>query len=247
MNAPKATSTSKTFSIRTLTWERRKKLKQNTDVVITLGPMPRDGDSVMSDLKAIPWKILSFPANSDTCRMVTIHPKIAVSTVKEKENFVLTPQISEILMEGTETILKFMQKGGLQWTSVLPPKIIHGSNASLTVERTEPTQTRLISDDLVIKNEYEDTRLALCLVDHDDTRLPIVDLGTLPKDQTFTINGPLCVQAYAMAEQTVGKPMESSNCAVALFPWPIAVADLPETAFILYTQQNGLTRLEEPF
>jgi hypothetical protein len=65
MNAPKATSTSKTFSIRTLTWERRKKLKQNTDVVITLGPMPRDGDSVMSDLKAIPWKILSFQANSE--------------------------------------------------------------------------------------------------------------------------------------------------------------------------------------
>jgi hypothetical protein len=66
------------------------------------------------------------------------------------------------------------------------------------------------------------------------------------------INGPLCVQAYAMAEQTgafvrfsigdclilisslflVGKPMESSNCAVALFPWPIAVADLPEVRVI---------------
>jgi hypothetical protein len=48
------------------------------------------------------------------------------------------------------------------------------------IPQAEPTQTQLISDDLVIKNEYEDTRLALCLVDHDDTRLPIVDLGTLP-------------------------------------------------------------------
>lgn len=138
----------------------------------------------------------------------------------------------------------------MQWTSTPPygEKTIHGSNASLAVEwQAEPTQTRHISDDLVIKNEYEETRLALCLVDHDDSCLPIVDLGILPKDQTFTINGQLCVQAYAMTEQMVGKPMESNNCAVALFPKPIAVADLPETAFILYTQQNGLTMLEEPF
>ncbi|KAG1817086.1 uncharacterized protein BJ212DRAFT_150373 [Suillus subaureus] len=178
MTAPKATS--KTFSIRTLTWERHKKLKQNTDVVITLGPIPIDGDSVMGQLNAIPWKILSFPANSDTCRVVTIHPKIAVSTVKEKENFVLTPQISEILTEGTETILKFNQEGRLQWISApqsYGKNIIHGG---LTVERAEPTQARFISDDWVIKNEYEETRLALCLVDHDDTRLPIVDLGRLP-------------------------------------------------------------------
>ncbi|KAG2346798.1 hypothetical protein BDR05DRAFT_997194 [Suillus weaverae] len=176
-------------------------------VIITLCPFnASDGDSVMSELRAIPWK------------------------------------------KGTETILEFKQKGGLQWTSTPPygEKTIHGSNASLAVEWAEPTQTRYISDDLVIKNEYEETRLALCLVDHDDSRLPIVDLGILPKDQTFTINGQLCVQAYAMTEQT-GKPMESNSCAVALFPKPIAVADLPETAFILYTQRNGLTMLEEPF
>lgn len=58
--------------------------------------------------------------------------------------------------------------------------------------------------------------------------------------------------------------MESNICAVPLFPWPIAVTDLPEvrvidvllsiprschmeTAFIIYTQQNGLTRFEKPF
>jgi hypothetical protein len=51
--------------------------------------------------------------------------------------------------------------------------------------------------------------------------------------------------------------MESNNWVVPLFPQPIAVTDLPEvrvidallstrschtkTAFILYTQQNGLT------
>lgn len=46
--------------------------------------------------------------------------------------------------------------------------------------QSKPTQTRLLSDDLVIKNEYEETKLALCLVDRDDTRLPIVDLGRLP-------------------------------------------------------------------
>lgn len=63
MAAPK--STRKTFNIRTLTSERRKKLKQDTDVVITLGPLSSDGDSVMSEHMAIPWKILTFQANSE--------------------------------------------------------------------------------------------------------------------------------------------------------------------------------------
>jgi hypothetical protein len=85
-------------------------------------------------------------------------------------------------------------------------------------QKSEPTRTQLIPDDLVIKNEYEDTRLALCLVDHDDTRLPIVDLGRLPSVPVPLLSTALttphvgrikhspsmdsCVQAYAMAEQT---------------------------------------------
>lgn len=89
--------------------------------------------------------------------------------------------------------------------------------ASNMLQQAEPTQTRPISDDLVIKNdlEYEETKLALCLVDHEDTRLPIVNWSRLPyatsqcdtscrKDQTFTINGQLYVQAYASSSRTDG-------------------------------------------
>lgn len=151
----------------------------------------------------------------------------------------------------------------------------------------------------MFKNEYEETRLALCLVDHDDTRLPIVDLGrpvlvsllstalTTPhvgrtkhspsKDSYVCKPTPWQnrqVRLYVLFNRgllnlisslfPVGKPMESNICAVPLVPRPIAVTDLPEvrvidallsiprschmkTAFIFYTQQNGLARLEEPF
>ncbi|KAG2346800.1 hypothetical protein BDR05DRAFT_958956, partial [Suillus weaverae] len=36
------------------------------------------------------------------------------------------------------------------------------------------------NDDFIIRNECDDTRLALCLIDQDDECLPILDLGELP-------------------------------------------------------------------
>ncbi|KAG1860267.1 hypothetical protein DFJ58DRAFT_778901 [Suillus subalutaceus] len=227
------------FGVRTLTSGRHTKLGRNTDVVITLVPSPGDGESVMSSggFIPIPWKILNFQANSSTYRSVTIHSEIAVCTVKEKANGVLTPQLSETLTKGGEIVLKIMkpgeqdedEQGELQWI-----------NTDVTgKQQTTPASA---NDNFIIKNEYEDTRLALCLTDEDGERLPIVDLGELPKNQIFTINGPLCVQAYVMAGQTVGKPLKSTNYVPSL--GPMAVGDISEKSFKLYTKPNGTTILE---
>lgn len=279
MYYPQITTVSKTeFSVRTLVSARNTKLARNTDVVITLVPSPGDGESVMSNsFSPIPWKILTFPANSTTYRSVAIHSEIAVCTVKEKENGILIPQLSETLTKGGEIVLKLAQKeGGLHWKLAFHPplyteKNLHDSNTGITAEQvyvstdfgdkhgdrrvtvasdvlqqTTRTQTTpaFDNDNFIIKNEYEDTRLALCLIEEDGERLPIVDLGTLPKNQIFTISGPLYLQAYAMAEQMVGKPLELTDCAPLL--GPMAVVDLPESAFILYTKRNGSTMLHQP-
>lgn len=54
--------------------------------------------------------------------------------------------------------------------------------ASDVLHQTTRTQTTpaFANDNFIIKNEYEDTRLALCLTEEDGQRLLIVDLGTLP-------------------------------------------------------------------
>lgn len=263
MYYPQITTVSKTeFSVRTLVSARNTKLARNTDVVITLVPSPGDGESVMSNsFSPIPWKILTFPANSTTYRSVAIHSEIAVCTVKEKENGILIPQLSETLTKGGEIVLKLAQKeGGLHWnnTGITAEQVYvstdfgdkHGDRrvtvASDVLQQTTRTQTTpaFDNDNFIIKNEYEDTRLALCLIEEDGERLPIVDLGTLPKNQIFTISGPLYLQAYAMAEQMVGKPLELTDCAPLL--GPMAVVDLPESAFILYTKRNGSTMLHQP-
>ncbi|KAG2102496.1 uncharacterized protein F5147DRAFT_707155 [Suillus discolor] len=276
---PQISTVSKTeFSVRTLVSERDTKLARNTDVVITLVPSLGDRKSVMSNsFSPIPWKILTFPAYSTTYRSVTIHSEIAVCTVKEKENGVLIPQLSEILTKGGEIVLKLAQKeGGLYWELAFPPpphieKNVHDSNRSITgepvyvstdfgdkhgdrrvtvasdvLQQTARTQTTpaFAKDNFIIKNEYEDTRLALCLTEEDGQRLLIVDLGTLPKNKRFTISGPLYLQAYSMAEQMVGKPLDLTDCAPLL--GPMAIVDLPESAFILYTKRNGSTMLKQP-
>ncbi|KAG1865700.1 hypothetical protein C8R48DRAFT_705685 [Suillus tomentosus] len=258
---PQITTVSKTeFSVRTLVSERDTKLARNTDVVITLVPSPGDRKSVTSNsFSPIPWKILTFPAYSTTYRSVTIHSEIAVCTVKEKENGVLIPQLSETLTKGGEIVLKLAQKeGGLYWESITAEQVYvstdfgdkHGDRrvtvASDVLQQTARTQTTpaFANDNFIIKNEYEDTRLALCLTEEDGQRLLIVDLGTLPKNKRYTISGPLYLQAYAMAEQMVGKPLELTDCAPLL--GPVAVVDLPESAFVLYTKRNGSTMLRQP-
>ncbi|KAG2127926.1 uncharacterized protein EDB93DRAFT_181449 [Suillus bovinus] len=85
-----------TFSICTLTSACDTKLAQKTDVVVTLVPSPGDEDSVRS--KPISWKVLTFHAESAANHSLTINPEIAVCTVKEEENGILTPQLSKTLM-----------------------------------------------------------------------------------------------------------------------------------------------------
>ncbi|KAG2138739.1 hypothetical protein BD769DRAFT_1432733 [Suillus cothurnatus] len=243
------------FSVRTLTSGRHTKLARNTDVVITVVPSPGDGESVMSSgFIPIPWKILNFHANSNTYRSVTIHSEIAVCTVSEKENGVLTPKLSQTLTKGSEIVLKSTEEegeeeaGGLQWmlASSLSPiyteKNDHSSNTGVTSEQQTQTTPASAYDNFIIKNEFADIRLALCLTDEDGARLPIVDLGELPKDQIFTISGQLCVQAYIIGGQTVGKPLKSMTYVPSL--GPMAVGDISQKAFKLYTKQNGSTILE---
>lgn len=211
--------------IRTLTSDRFKKLARDTNVVITLAPLSGDGESVMSNLTPIPWKNLRFQANSAMIHEVIIPSKFAVCTVKEKKNKVLTPESIGILTHGGEIVFKATpNKDGVHWSNTGPLSA---------------------NDDFIIRNECDDTRLALCLIDQDDECLPILDLGELPKDQTLTINGQLYIQAYAMAEQTVGKPVDLRGYD-PLLQEPMAVVDLSETAFILYTTLGGLTMLEIP-
>ncbi|KAG1743144.1 hypothetical protein EDB19DRAFT_1700403, partial [Suillus lakei] len=254
------------FSVRTLTSRRDTKLTRKTDVVITLVPSPEDGESVMSNgFTPIPWKvrshylawqrqicdtfalfqILSFNANSNTYHLVTIPSEIAVCIVEENENGVLVPKDTGTLQKGSETVLKKMEaENAAFWELVSPPyteKNAHGSNTDLTAEQTEPTHPTLasVNNNFIIKNEYEDTRLALCLLEDDGERLPIVDLDVLPQNQIFTISGQLCIQAHAMSGQTVGKPRKLTDRAPLL--GPMAVIDLPNTAFTLYTKRNGST------
>ncbi|KAG2127928.1 uncharacterized protein EDB93DRAFT_1185546 [Suillus bovinus] len=231
-----------TFSVRTSTSARDTRLKRKTDVVITLAPSPEDAGGVTS--KLIPWKILTFHAESTTYRSVTINPEIAVCTVDERDNGVLIPNHTQKLEKGGVVVLKPTQEGdGLYW-DVDPPPYTKNSNAGITAgQQTPPT---VANDSFIIRNEYGETKLALCLFEEDGfDRLPIVDLGPLPKGEQFTINGPLCLQAYAMVEPTVGKPLELMNYAPLL--GPMAVNDLPESAFMLYNKPNGTTALKPPY
>ncbi|KAG2071642.1 hypothetical protein BDR04DRAFT_1154320 [Suillus decipiens] len=206
------------FSIRTSTAERHTKLARNTDVIVTLIPLPGDGESVMNDDKRIPipWKILTFQANSNTYRSIAIPSKIGVCTVKEKANGVLTPQACGTLKKGGETVLKSIggEEGELQW--------IDPSDTAEQTASTETTTLASANDNFVIKNEHEvGIALALCLIDDNDDCLPIFYLGELPQGQIITINGQLCVQVHAMTGQIVGKPLTSTNTAPLMGPMAV--------------------------
>ncbi|KAG2353360.1 hypothetical protein BDR07DRAFT_1433596 [Suillus spraguei] len=218
------------FSIRTLTSERHTKLARKTDVVVTFIRSPENGNSVMNDDIPIPWKILTFLANSNTYRSITIPSAIGVCTVKEKDSGVLSPQLGTTLSKGG-VILKFSEEaGGLYW-----------ENADGNTEETASTEGT-INDDFVIKNEYEDTKLALCLFDDDDVCLPIVNLGELPKDEEIKFNGKLSVQVHVMENQILGKPLTSPNTPPLVKP--MAIAEISKKSFKLYTERNGTTILK---
>ncbi|KAG2127927.1 uncharacterized protein EDB93DRAFT_1185540 [Suillus bovinus] len=229
--SPQISQTSIDFDVHTTMAESTKKLRQDIDLVVVAYPQVVRNTR---KCKPIPLKIHKCTAERQTCYPATIHLKIGVCTVEETENGVVVPQFSEILQKGGEVTLKFIKREGtLCWEFT--------STGDTAEQQNAQTQTPPANDDFVIKNEYENTRLALCLIDQGGARLPIVDLGICSNGQQINVNGPLCVQAYVIAGQTVGMPLELTDADVksGLLKEDMAVIDLPNYLFTLYPDLSG--------